>query len=446
MRINKELIEDIIKEATSQSASLTEVFALNSRTLNIEVKSQEIENIDISESTGYAIRVIKNGRPGFSYSTEPERYKEVVKEAITTSELTSEDPCLDIASASDIPSVRIYDEDISSIDRNRATDLVMSIEQAALSHDKRIKKVRKAGGSFTESEIIILNSKGFEGSFKATSCTAHITLAAEDKGDAQMGWGYAGSRRLSDIDFKRVGREAAERAISLLGARRARTCKTYVLLDTSVAAEFLSVLSSSFSADNVQKGKSLLIDKMDKQVFSDRINIMDNALVDYLLGSRPFDAEGVSSQKNLLVEKGVLRMYLHNLYTARKGSTQSTANAVRGGIFTPPSVGISNLYIEASDERYSYSFDELIKQMNQGVVVTEAMGVHTANPVTGEFSFGITGLWVENGEIKHPIKEAAISGNMLDIFSKVVGVGNELRFYGKIGTPHLLIEGVDISG
>ncbi len=446
MKINKELLEDIIKEAISASASDAEVFALSSKTLNIEVKSQEIENIDISESTGYAIRVLKNGKLGFAFSTEPDRYREVVQEAITTASLTSEDSNFDIASLSDRPLVRVFDKNISSINQDKAIELVMSIEQSALDYDRRIKKVRKAGGSFTESEIFIVNSRGLAHSFQATSCTAHITLAAEDNGDAQMGWGYEGSRKLADIDFKRIGREAAERATELLGARKAKTCKTYVLLDTSVAAEFLSVLSSSFFADNVQKGKSLLIDKMEKKVFSERINIIDNALLDYHLGSRPFDAEGVPSRENILVEKGKVKGYLHNLYTAKKGSTQSTASATRGGIFSPPSVGISNLYIKASDKKFEYSFKELTAQMPHGVIVTEAMGVHTANPITGDFSFGITGLWVENGEIKYPVKEAAISGNMLDIFSRVIGVGNEIRFYGKIGTPHLLIEGVDISG
>lgn len=446
MKINRQLLEDIIKEALSNSAREAEVFALNSRTLNIEVKSQDIENIDISESTGYAIRVIKNHRLGFAYSTEPERYKEVVREAITTSKFTSEDLNITIATPSTFPEVNVFDEDISSIEQNRAIELVMSTEQAALEYDNRIKRIRKAGGSFTESEILIANSKGLSGSFKATSCTAHITLAAEESGEAQMGWGYDGSRRLSDIDFRRVGREAAERAISLLGAKRAKTCKTYVLLDTSVAAEFLSVLSSSFSADNVQKGKSLLIGKQGKKILSERINIIDNALVDYHLGSRPFDAEGVPSRQNTLVSSGVLQGYLHNLYTAKKASTLSTASAVRGGVFSPPSVGISNLYIQPSDDRFSNTYDELLKQMPGGVVVTEAMGVHTANPITGEFSFGITGLWVEKGEIKYPIKEAAISGNMLDIFSRIVATGDEIRFYGKIGTPHLLIEGVDISG
>ncbi|NOX20186.1 MAG: TldD/PmbA family protein [Nitrospirae bacterium] len=446
MRIDQGFLEDILEYAKKASGARVEVFALNSRTLNVEVRSQEVENIDVSESTGYAIRVIKNNRLGFAYSTDLSNYKDVVDQAITTSDMTTEDPFNDISVKETIPEVEIYDKEIAVIDRNTAIDLVLEIESSAIAFDKRIKKVRKAGGSFTESELYILNSNGVNHHFQATSCTAHITLAAEDNGDAQMGWGYEGSRRLQDIDFKRIGLEAAQRAINLLGARKAETRKTFVLLDSSVASEFLSVLSASFSADNVQKGKSLLIGKKGQKVVSEKINIKDNALLPYHLGTRPLDAEGTPSRENILVESGILREYLYNIYTARKDSTQSTGNATRAGIFTPPSVGASNLYIEASSDEYKHSFDGLLKLMPHGIVVTEAMGVHTANPITGEFSFGITGLWVENGEIKYPVKEAAISGTMLEFFSRIAGIGDEIRFYGKIGSPHLLVEDVDISG
>ncbi|RMG66732.1 MAG: TldD/PmbA family protein [Nitrospirae bacterium] len=445
MRIEREFLQDIIKEATTVSATKAEVFALYSKTLNIEVKDQDVENLDVSESTGYAVRVIKDSRPGFAYSTEPERYKEVVKEAIKTAGLTSEDPFCDIPPPAEIKGVKTFDKNISSLNQERAIQLVMEIERAALGSDKRVKRVRKAGGTFTESEIYIVNTEGINSSFKATSCTAHITVAAEEAGQAQMGWGYQGSRRLSDIDFSEVGKEAAQRAVSLLGAKKAKTCKAQIILDPAVASEFLSVLSSSFSADNVQKGKSLLMNRLDKRVFSDRVNIIDNALLEYHLGSRPFDAEGVASRRNVLVKEGILTGYLHNLYTAKKGNTSSTANATRAGIFSPPSVGVSNLYIEASSEEYTYSLEELIKEVSQGILVTEAMGVHTANPITGEFSFGITGLWIEKGEILYPVKEAALSGNMLELFSRVVGVGKDIRFYGKIGSPHLLIEEGDVS-
>ncbi|HDH02109.1 MAG TPA: TldD/PmbA family protein, partial [Nitrospirae bacterium] len=212
------------------------------------------------------------------------------------------------------------------------------------------------------------------------------------------------------------------------------------------ATEFLSVLASSFSSENVQKGKSLLIGKMGEQVVSEKINIVDNGLMKGTAGSRPFDAEGTPSLEKRLIREGRLMGYLYNIYTAGKDGTVSTANAVRHGIHGVPGVGISNLYLEGASDKFIYGYDELTGQMERGLLVTEAMGIHTANPITGEFSIGVTGLWIENGEVRHPVKEAAISGNILEFFANIAGVSRNLRFYGKIGAPDILIDGVDISG
>jgi PmbA protein len=234
--------------------------------------------------------------------------------------------------------------------------------------------------------------------------------------------------------------------VQLLGAKKITAVKGTVLLDNSMSSEFLSILSSALSAESVQKKKSMLTDKIGKLVISQRLNIIDSGLLDMRLGSKPFDDEGVPTTNKILIEKGVLKSFLHNTYTAKKDGVRSTGNAVRGSFTGLPTVGPTNLFIEPASMEYTANLEGLIKIIHKGLYITETMGMHTANPISGEFSVGASGLWVENGEIKYPVKEAVISGNILELFKNVVVIGDDLRFYGNIGSPCLLIEGIDISG
>jgi PmbA protein len=446
MRIDLNTGEDIIKKAKALGADLVEVYMVSQSSLTVDVKGQEIEALESAIESGYSVRIIKDGRMGFSYSTEISDWKEVVERAVEASRFTEEDPYLDIAEQEPVPEVNTFDPAVSTVKEEDAIGMAMLIEEKAMHADKRIKRIRKASAEFSTYELVIVNSKGLKQSFKGTHVSAEVSLAAEEGSEAQMGWGFSSSRRLSDIDFGGVGREAAERALRLLGARKAFTTRGEVLLENSVVAEMLSVLAPTLSSENVQKGKSLLANKRGQRVFSEKINLVDSGLLDWRTGSRPFDAEGIPSRRNILVEEGILRGYLYNLYTGKKEGVSSTSNAIRGGIHTPPTVGVSNLFIESSSEEYIKGYDDLIRQIKRGMIVTEVMGVHTANPITGEFSIGATGLWVEDGEIKHPVKEAAISGTILELFSRVVFCSDRLRFYGKIGAPDILFEGIDISG
>jgi len=164
-----------------------------------------------------------------------------------------------------------------------------------------------------------------------------------------------------------------------------------------------------------------------------------------MLGTRPFDDEGIVTSEKILIKEGALQGFLHNAYTAKKDGVHSTGNAVRGGYTGLPSVGISNLYLKVVSETDIIPFNKLTASLDKGLYITEALGVHTANPITGEFSIGVSGLWIENGEIQFPVKEAVISGDVLGLFQKIEAAGDDMRFYGNIGTPSLLIGPTDIS-
>jgi PmbA protein len=258
-----------------------------------------------------------------------------------------------------------------------------------------------------------------------------------------MGWGFGIGRFMEDLDFEAVGIESAHRACMMLGARKVSSTKAAVVLDNHIASDFLSIFSSMLSSENVQKGKSLLAGKVGQQVISPELNIIDDGVLPHGPGSKPIDDEGVPSSRKTLVMKGVLGGFMYNSRTAKKEGRVSTGNAVRGRFSAVPSIGPLNLYISPSEE--ATAANEMIASVKKGLYIIEAMGMHTANPISGQFSIGVSGMWIEEGELAFPVKEAVLSGNLLDLFGRVISVGDDLRFFGSIGSPSLLIGETEIS-
>jgi PmbA protein len=444
--ITIEFASNLIDRAISTGDEQAEFFFKTAKSLSIDVKDQKIDTLETSVSYGYSVRVIKNNRVGFSYSNDLKEAEKVIDNALEAAKYAEPDDFLGLPSYQRPSAVEVYDNNIAMISESDAMEKILLMEQAAFNKDKRIKKTRKAGGSFTTGEIYIFNSLGVALNYIATGCTAQIMAIAENGNENQIGWDFCGSRFLRDIDFEKTGYIAATRALDQLNSSKISSLKGFILLDSSVAVEFLSLLAGALSSESVQKGKSLLANKLGQKVCNEKFNVIDNGIFNRMLGSRPFDDEGVPTQNKMLIENGILKTFLYNTYTARKDGVQSTGNAIRGGFHNPPSVSPTNLYIEASDAEPVQDFMNLVKNTNKGIYVFETMGMHTANPISGEFSVGVSGLWIEKGEFKHPVKEAVISGNILELFNKIILIGDDLRFYGNIGSPPLLIEGIDISG
>ncbi|HET6515829.1 MAG TPA: TldD/PmbA family protein [Thermodesulfovibrionales bacterium] len=427
----------------SRGADLAEVYLTSAKNLLVEAKGQSVEAVESSISFGYSLRVITDKRLGFSFSTDPRDAEKVVEKATETARWTEQDEYLDLPGASPATSGGIFDEAVAAVTEEDAVAKALALEKAALDSDRRITKVRKASASFSSRDLMIVNSKGLHAAYPATAATAQITVAAEGEGDSQMGWDFDGSRFLTNLSFEAVGRTAAERALRMLGARNMNSLKAPVVLDNSVAVDFLGIFSSLLSAESVQKGRSLLAHRLNEEVMSPMITLVDDGTMNHKLGSRPCDDEGTATSRKNLIEDGVLVAYMYNTRTARKDGVKSTGNAVRGGFSSLPAVGPSNLLLAVSGEHvYSGNLFDLPEKC---LYVTEAMGIHTANPVSGEFSIGVSGLWIKNGIIQHPVKEAVLSGNILEFFRKVEAAGDDLRFYGNMASPGLLFGPTDIS-
>lgn len=440
-----EIKKRILDEVRDKGIKEFEIYISSNRSLSIESKGGEVDSFEVSETTGASLRVFDNGRQGFSFCTDfgNEAIRRMVGDAGLSSQHTTSDEfrVLPEPSAS-IPSVSVFDGKMKEVPEEEKIERARVLESAALSFDKRMKRVRKAAYSETEYEAAILNSKGVDVAHSGTYCSASISALAEEGAESEMGSDYDFSRFYDGLDVELVGRRAAENAIMLLGGKRIKTIKCPVVFENSVASDFLGVLAASFIADSVQKGKSLLAGKVGTTIASHILNVSDDGLFPGGIGTAPVDGEGVARQKTSLIEGGILKGYLYDTYSAVKGRVRSTGNAVRPGIKAPPSCGLTNLYIEKG----GFSKDDLLNKAGSGLLVTEVMGMHTANPVSGDFSVGAAGIWIENGKKAYPVKGVAIAGSIIDILKSVAAIGSDLRFFGKIGAPSLLVSELTVSG
>jgi PmbA protein len=434
--------EDIINKVLNRGCDAAEVFMKNSKGISVEAKNGQVEALEASKGFGLALKVIKKKRIGFAFTTDKDNIQETISNAVQGTEWTGIDEYVGIPEQLPSEDVLIYDERIKDIQEEDIIKNSLLLEKSTLAYDKRIAKVRKAEVGAGEGHIIIANSNGVSVGYKSSYYSAHVTaLAQDDSGESQMGWDYASSRKIDDVDIESVGQRAAQRATELLGSRKISAVKVPVILSDAVAVDFLEILSASLSAEALQKKRSFLADRIGQSVISPLIDICDDGTIPWRAGTSPVDDEGVPTRMKEIISCGVLNSYIHNTYTARKDGVSSTGNAVRRGASSLPGVGVTNFFIKPGE----LSHQDLTKSLPRGIVILSAMGVHTANPVSGDFSIGISGLWVENGSVLYPVKEAIISGNILEMFKKVEGVGSNLVFYGSTGSPSILIGDMDIS-
>ncbi|WP_353683387.1 TldD/PmbA family protein [Thermodesulfovibrio sp. 3907-1M] len=414
-----------------------EVYFLRRKIYSVEGKDLDIDKKKNAIKELFSIRVIKDKKAGMSSCATLDKIPEAMQQATEIARISEPDEFLNLPEPQQIKKIKVFDEELITI-RENLPQILIDMQKSAF-FNRRIKKLRNAEINITIEEKGIINSKGLSVYEPFTTVTAHIIAIAEEH-DSQMGWAYRAERFLKNIKFEEVAKEAGEKALMLLNPKKIKSFNGFAVLDPFVASEFLELISHSLSAENYQMGRSLFTEKLGQMVINEKLNIIDNGLLPERFGSTPFDGEGSPTTEKFLVKNGVLVSLLHNTYTAQRAGTTSTGNAVRTerGV----SVGPTNLYIETAGTRV----ENLIKQVDRGIYIVEVMGMHTANPVSGDFSVGISGIYVENGELKHPVKEAVYSGNVQELFKNIKAAGDDLNFFGNIGSPTLLVEGADISG
>ncbi len=444
--LDRHTAEKILSLASSFKADAAEVFLRSYTATTIEVKERQVDAFDRARDIGAGLRVLVGRRLGFAFTTDfsDAALETLARAAIMNARHTEPDEyhAIPRKRASPYQSVMIYDPEVVALTEKEKIDRVMAMEREAFAVDPRVKRIRKASAGFSDAETQIMNTHGAEVSYKSTACSSSIEVVAEDRGESQAGLEFDVNRFYRKLEIEEVGRRAARRALDLLGAKRIESIKAPVVLEAPVGQEFLSMMASGFSAESVQKKRSLFIGKLGKEVASGMITVYDDGLLENGLGTAPSDDETVPMKKKTVIEQGRLAMFLYNTYTANKDKTLSTGNGMRGSFKAIPGVGVTNLYIEPGKN----SLDELIGSIDTGLFVTDIMGMHTANPISGDFSVGATGFWIEKGKKAFPVREITIAGNILDLMKHVDAVGSDLRFFGKIGSPSLRVKELSIGG
>ncbi len=439
------MAENLVAKSQDIGAKESEVFIIGSQDISVEVSQGQIETMKTSESYGVGIRVIADKKMGYSFTSDfsDVSLQEMLKSAIENSNNVSADEGYDLPVKNDeTQDLTTYDPLISQTPIEKKIEIAMDIENYAKKYDKRVKITESCTYQDSNYNVVIANSKGLKGSYKGAYCGAHAYLVAEENGDNQTGLALQYGLNFDKINPQKIGEEAAQKAVRMLGAQNIGTQKATIILEPYVATNFLGIIAPSLTAEAVQKGKSLFAKKIGQDIASSSISIIDDGHKEGAILSSPFDGEGVPTQKTVLVENGSLKRYLHNTYTAKKDGVSSTGNATRGSFKSTPEVGTTNFYIDKGN----ITKDNLIKNVKNGFYITEVMGMHTANPISGDFSVGASGIWIENGEFTKPVRGVAIAGNIKNLLKSIEDVADDLSFFIGMGSPTLRIAKMTVSG
>lgn len=444
-QVAQDLVALAVEEARRQGADQAEAFYDSGEGLEIEVRDGRVENLKVAEESGLGLRVIKGNRLGFAFTADlsVEAVREAAAAALANARVSGEDPYLVLPKPPEAyPEMELEDRRLQEVTREEKIRFTKEMERIGRSADARIRLTESAGYQESRYLVAIASSTGVMGSYRGAYCGASLALVAGDGDDQQVGFHLAYDRSFDRIEAETIGQEAAKKAVRLLGARRMATKRVPVVFEPYVLTGFLEVISSALTAEAVQKRRSLFVGKVGEKVAATGVTLVDDGLLDNGLMTAPFDGEGVPSQRTPLITDGVLRGIIHNSYTGAKDGVPSTGNARRGSYKTPPELGTTNFYLEPG----RMSPEEIISQTVEGLYLTDVMGMHTANPVSGDFSVGAAGIWIKNGELTNPVRGMVIAGNILDLLEKIDLIGNDLTFYIGVGAPTVRVAGLTVSG
>jgi len=434
----------VLDRAHRAGAGDAEIFFASGDDFTVKVYEGRVESLESARSRGVGVRTLQEGRVGFAYGSDvsAEGLDRLLQEALRNGSHNQPDeanalPELQVAA----PISGLFAAEVGEMDPELKVQLALQLEQKTIGIDPRVRRVESATYADSTDHIEIYNSRGLAAAVDRTTTYCVVLAIAEADGEMQQGYAFAFGRRSSELDIDRVAQEAAARAAGLLGGRPVATARMPVVLDPLMAVSILGVLASTFSAEAVQKGRSLLAGRVGQAIAAPVVSVVDDGRAKAGLACRPLDGEGVPTQRTQVVKDGVLCGYLHNTYTARKGEARSTGNAVRS-YRSQPTVGPTNLLLEPG----TAPREALLREGEGGIYVTELAGLHTVNPMSGEFSLGAKGHRITAASLGAPVRDVTIAGNLLDLLQKVRMVGNDLRWVFQVASPTILIEDLAVGG
>jgi PmbA protein len=428
-------------------ASAAEVVVKDETDFSVTVRLGEIETLTEADSRALGLRVLLDGRQASVSTSDFSRaaIDELVDHAVALARATSVDESADLPDAAlmakELPDLGLYDDALATMSADAKIEMALRCEQASRDFDPRIVNFDRGGLGTSVGTTVLANSLGFAAEYRSTVISIAAVPVARDGDQMQRDYWYDVRRSLAELeDAESIGRRAAARALRRLGARKIASCEVPVVFEPTISRDLLSTIFQAVSGDSVYRKASFLVDRLGERVAASGFTVVDDGRLDKGLGSRPFDGEGLSTKRTQVVSDGVLDSYLLNTYTGRKLGMTSTGNATRG-LVGQPGVGPGNLYIEPG----TTTPESIVASIKRGLLVTELIGFGV-NVVNGDFSRGAAGVWIENGELTHPVEEVTIAGNLKEMLRGVEAVGSDLEFRGRMAAPTLLIGRMAISG
>lgn len=430
------LAEEVLARAKAMGASAAEVATNVDAGYNVSVRLGEVETVEYHRNKGIGLTVYFGQRKGSASTsdTSSDSLKATLEAACNIAQYTQEDPCAALADvemmAFEYPIIDMYFP--WDITVEQAINITKDCETQAMAYDKRITNSEGSSFSTDRSYFVYANSHGFIGAHAASRHSISCALIAQEKQSMERDYSYSIARDKANLlSVTQVATDAAQRTIARLGAKRIGTQKTPVIFEARIASGLIGSFLSAIRGGNLYRRSSFLLDHLHKQVFPANINIYEDPFVPKGLASSPFDGEGVRVNKRQLVTQGILQGYLLSSYSARKLGMQTTGNAG----------GAHNVFVST----VANNLDQLLQEMGTGLLVTELMG-QGVNIVTGDYSRGATGFWVENGEIQYPVAEITIASNLKDMYRNIAAIGSDFNLNSSIRTGSILINEMTIAG
>ncbi|MEO6829281.1 MAG: metallopeptidase TldD-related protein [Acidobacteriaceae bacterium] len=446
--IGAEFVSDIVAKALRAGASDVEAIFAEGDEFETLVRMGQVEQLKEAGSRAIGLRVFQGLRTASTSSSDLSRegVEHLIAGAMSLVSVTSEDPFAGLPEREEFGALPddldLFYEDVYSLPVAERIEFARRTEAAAMAADARIQN--SSGGSFDAAtgRKILANSRGFIGESRRSSCSISAQPIAQlPDGSMQRDYWYSSQRSLGLLDSpESVGQEAARRTVRKLGARKISTQRVPLVFAPEVARSILGAILGAINGNAVYRNASFLAGKLGETVGGNNLTIVDDGTLRGGFGSAPFDGEGLPTRRKLVMEHGVLTSYLLNTYTARKLGLQSTGNASRG-LAGAPGIGTGNCYLEPGEK----TPEEIIAGIPQGLYVTDLIG-HGVNIVTGDYSHGASGLWIENGELTYPVEEITVAGNLKEMLRNISGIGSDLVFRSAVACPTLCIEGMTIAG
>ncbi len=443
-------LQHALDRARAAGAHSADAVLAESDSLEVRVRGKEVDTVAQSRGRTLGIRVFAEGPGGLrsaitsSSDLSRDAIARLAEDSVALARATAPDPAAGLPAdgfARELPDLELFDPADRGLGVDAFIALAQRAEDAARGFDPRITNSEGSSASTSRTSICYGSTAGFSGAYESASHSLFAQPVAAQAGAMQSSWWASASRKLAGLDSPEdVGRIAAQRTVEQLGAKSIPTCEAPVIFDASAARDLLGTLIGCLSGYSVYRGSSFLREKSGQRIANERVTIVDDGRKRSGLGSKPFDGEGQPTRRNILVERGVLKSFLLDSYSARKLGLATTGNAARHA-GSAPSAAPTNLWLEPG----AGDLEVLVGGMDRGLLVTGMFG-HGFNPVTGDFSRGARGFWIENGVRAFPVEEITIAGNLGEMLTNVEAIGADMRFMGSLGAPSLRIARMTIAG